>query len=159
MKIRHPLEQSLRGTIAVCDQGSEAMERGESEMLDGDGEWPRRPFVRGRKVNPVGCTLMAFFLLAFVFYLWVRISKTLDLAQYTWCAAELQEQQFPAGAPRLRLFPGLPSTLCTCTTHCIICFSVHQVMASCDDVGWRAVSSACKFKLLQRWTLFLNNNM
>ena len=61
------------------------MERGESE-LEGKGEWPRRPFQRGRKANPVGCTLMAFFLLAFVFYLWVRISKTLDLAQYTWCA-------------------------------------------------------------------------
>ena len=107
MKIRHPLEQSLRGTIAVCDQGAEAMERGESEMLDGDGEWPRRPFVRGRKVNPVGCTLMAFFLLAFVFYLWVRISKTLDLAQYTWCAAELPAT-LNARCPLL-VAPAVPS--------------------------------------------------
>ena len=70
------------------------MERGESE-LEGEGEWPRRPFVRGRRVNPVGCTLMAFFLLAFVFYLWVRISKTLDLAQYTWCAPGSQHTWRP----------------------------------------------------------------
>lgn len=61
------------------------MERGESgEGIDGEGEWPRRPFKRGWKFNIVGTSLMTIFVLAFAFYLWVRITKTLDLGQYTW---------------------------------------------------------------------------
>ena len=46
-------------------QTADDMERGEA---DGrlEGEWPRRPFKRGRKVNVLGT-------------LWVRISKTLQL--------------------------------------------------------------------------------
>ena len=65
-------------------QGAEAMERGESGEVLEEGEWPRRPFKRGWKFNIVGMILMIIFVLALGFYLWVRITKTLDLGQYTW---------------------------------------------------------------------------
>lgn len=68
---------------------AQAMERGESGGLEGEGDWPRRPFRRQRRANKFGMTAMALYLLALAFYLYIRIAKTLDLAQYTWCAASL----------------------------------------------------------------------
>ncbi|KAK9904260.1 hypothetical protein WJX75_007984 [Coccomyxa subellipsoidea] len=69
---------------ANAPEGAEAMERGESGEVLEEGEWPRRPFKRGWKFNIVGMILMIIFVLALGFYLWVRITKTLDLGQYTW---------------------------------------------------------------------------
>jgi hypothetical protein len=59
------------------------MERGEGADA-GEGEWPRRPFKRGWRFNIAGTSIMVFYVLALAFYLWVRITKTLDLGQYTW---------------------------------------------------------------------------
>ena len=74
------------------------MERGESGGIDGEGEWPRRPFRRQRRVNKFGMTAMILFVLALGFYLYIRIAKTLDLGQYTWCGAAilLLLQHWPA---------------------------------------------------------------
>ena len=54
------------------------MERGEadSKLV---GEWPRRPFKRGRKINWAGSIIMAIYVMALIFYLWVRTTKTLQL--------------------------------------------------------------------------------
>ena len=41
---------------------------------------------RGREINYWGCMVFALYFVAFGFYLWVRITKTLDLAGYLWCA-------------------------------------------------------------------------
>ena len=65
--------------VVVCGlQTADDMERGEA---DGrlEGEWPRRPFKRGRKVNVLGTIIMSIYVMALIFYLWVRISKTLQL--------------------------------------------------------------------------------
>ena len=35
-----------------------------------------------RQINWVGCAIFAFFVIALGFYLWVRITKTLDLGAY-----------------------------------------------------------------------------
>lgn len=65
------------------------MERGEGSEGNGaeEGEWPRRPFKRDWRFNPAGTVIMALYVLALAFYLWVRITKTLDLGPYTWCVA------------------------------------------------------------------------
>ena len=41
-------------------------------------------FKRGRKFSFHGCLVTFLYLCAFVFYLYVRISKTLDLGAYVW---------------------------------------------------------------------------
>ena len=49
-------------------------------------EWPLRPYQRKLKINLLGmlCFLLNFGCLGF--YLWVRITKTLDLGSYYWWA-------------------------------------------------------------------------
>ena len=44
------------------------------------------PYNRGREINYWGCMVFVAYICAFIFYLWVRISKTLDLAGFLWCA-------------------------------------------------------------------------
>ena len=70
--------RQTRETLAGWMQSADDMERGEA---DGklEGEWPRRPFKRGRKVNIAGAIIMSIYVMALIFYLWVRISKTLQL--------------------------------------------------------------------------------
>ena len=36
------------------------------------------------KVNWLGCTIMFIYLVALIFYIWVRVTKTLGLGKYTW---------------------------------------------------------------------------
>ena len=59
-------------------QSADDMERGEADARL-EGEWPRRPFKRGRKINIAGTIIMSVYVMALIFYLWVRISKTLQL--------------------------------------------------------------------------------
>jgi hypothetical protein len=59
-------------------QSADDMERGEADSKL-EGEWPRRPFKRGRKINIAGTIIMSVYVMALIFYLWVRISKTLQL--------------------------------------------------------------------------------
>jgi len=46
--------------------------------------WPAQPVVRGWRLDWGGTLAMFFYLCAFIFYLYVRIAKTLDLGGYTW---------------------------------------------------------------------------
>jgi cellulose synthase/poly-beta-1,6-N-acetylglucosamine synthase-like glycosyltransferase len=52
---------------------------------DSDGEeeekW-RKMFKRRVTINKVGCSIMAFWFVAFIFYMYVRITKTMDLGPY-----------------------------------------------------------------------------
>ena len=57
---------------------------------------------RGREINYWGCMVFILYILAFGFYLWVRITKTLDLAGYLWCA--------PAAIQHSPLLSYKPST-------------------------------------------------
>lgn len=59
-------------------QSADDMERGEADAKL-EGEWPRRPFKRGRKINWLGSLVMCIYFMALIFYLWVRITKTLQL--------------------------------------------------------------------------------
>ena len=36
------------------------------------------------KVNWLGCIVMFIYLVALIFYIWVRVTKTLGLGKYTW---------------------------------------------------------------------------
>jgi endoglucanase len=49
-----------------------------------DVEWPAHPFKRGWKINWLGSAAVLFYILAFGFYLWIRITKTLDLGAWVW---------------------------------------------------------------------------
>ena len=42
------------------------------------------PYNRGREINYWGCMVFVAYICAFIFYLWIRISKTLDLAGFLW---------------------------------------------------------------------------
>lgn len=47
-------------------------------------EWPLRPYQRKVKINWVGLLCFLCNLMCLGFYLWVRITKTLDLGSYVW---------------------------------------------------------------------------
>ena len=47
-------------------------------------EWPLRPYHRNYRFNWFGFLAFVLNLLALGFYLWVRITKTLDLGSYVW---------------------------------------------------------------------------
>lgn len=47
-------------------------------------EWPLRPYQRKVKVNWLGAMCFLCNLICLGFYLWVRITKTLDLGSYVW---------------------------------------------------------------------------
>lgn len=51
---------------------------------EGEPAWPAKPFARGWRLDWGGTFAMFFYLCAFIFYLYVRIAKTLDLGGYTW---------------------------------------------------------------------------
>ena len=47
-----------------------------------DREFQR--YKRGREINYIGCISFVAYICAFAFYLWVRITKTLDLGGFVW---------------------------------------------------------------------------
>lgn len=55
-------------------------------MLAMRGEEDRefKRYIRGRQVNWVGMIAFICFIASFGFYLWVRITKTLDLGGFVW---------------------------------------------------------------------------
>ena len=52
--------------------------------LRGEEEREFQRYQRGREINWVGCVAFVSYIVAFIFYLWVRISKTLDLGGFVW---------------------------------------------------------------------------
>lgn len=53
----------------------------ESLKSDEEEKWVKM-FKRRVKINKQGCAIMAFFLVSFVFYMYIRITKTMDLGRY-----------------------------------------------------------------------------
>ena len=63
------LDGSLkRGPLALASEQDRAFE----------------PYNRGREINYWGCMIFVAYICAFGFYLWIRITKTLDLAGFLW---------------------------------------------------------------------------
>ena len=49
-------------------------------------DWPQHKFVRRRRLDWFGATVMFTYICALGFYIFVRTTKTMDLGVYTWCA-------------------------------------------------------------------------
>ncbi|KAK9828913.1 hypothetical protein WJX72_002766 [[Myrmecia] bisecta] len=64
--------------------GGKGSGEGDGEDDESDEGPPVKRYQRRRHFNWVGILFFVFFLCAFGFYLWVRITKTLNLGAYTW---------------------------------------------------------------------------
>ena len=51
---------------------------------EGEPAWPAHKFKRGWRLDRGGVTIMALYVVALLFYLYVRIAHTLDLGTYVW---------------------------------------------------------------------------
>jgi endoglucanase len=51
---------------------------------EGEPAWPAKKFKRGWRLDRGGVTVMALYVLALFFYLYVRVAHTLDLGSYVW---------------------------------------------------------------------------
>lgn len=89
-----------------------------------EGKIPKM-YNRLRVLNPRGCLAMATYVAALAFYIWIRVTKTLDLAQYTWVA-----------------LPCNAGSRCSAVCHlhlrvCVSAFARKHVLAWCVRVRAR----------------------
>ncbi|KAK9785109.1 hypothetical protein WJX73_003901 [Symbiochloris irregularis] len=77
------LEEEPEDEWCAAPFTASATEGHEEQCYDKD-EWPRQRFARRTRINVIGMLLMLLYIGALGFYIWVRVTKTLDLGPYTW---------------------------------------------------------------------------